>query len=180
VYGWDTLVLLKHLVESGLSKTAIAVRLSVSRRVIYHWLATGQFERDLEASPPRTAAVRPTKLDRYKPIIAERLATYPELSGTRFFAEMRAAGYAGGITQVREYVARVRPRAEPEPLMRFETPPGHQAQVDFAEFKFPWGKRRHCWTRFGRQRGNRGDSRLSRILSRGCQGESLPERSSWR
>ena len=25
--------------------------------------------------------------------------------------------------------------------MRFETPPGHQAQVDFAEFRFPWGKR---------------------------------------
>jgi len=25
--------------------------------------------------------------------------------------------------------------------VRFETPPGHQAQVDFAEFRFPWGKR---------------------------------------
>jgi transposase len=26
-------------------------------------------------------------------------------------------------------------------VVRFETPPGHQAQVDFAEFRFPWGKR---------------------------------------
>ena len=25
--------------------------------------------------------------------------------------------------------------------MRFETPPGHQAQVDFADFWLPWGKR---------------------------------------
>jgi hypothetical protein len=25
--------------------------------------------------------------------------------------------------------------------VRFETPPGHQAQVDFAECRFPWGKR---------------------------------------
>ena len=25
--------------------------------------------------------------------------------------------------------------------MRFETPPGRQAQVDFAEFRLPWGKR---------------------------------------
>jgi transposase len=26
-------------------------------------------------------------------------------------------------------------------VVRFETPAGHQAQVDFGEFKFPWGKR---------------------------------------
>ena len=25
--------------------------------------------------------------------------------------------------------------------MRFETPPGHQAQVDFAHFRLPWGRR---------------------------------------
>ena len=26
-------------------------------------------------------------------------------------------------------------------LQRFETPPGHQGQVDFAEFRLPWGER---------------------------------------
>jgi len=26
-------------------------------------------------------------------------------------------------------------------VIRFETPPGLQAQVDFAEFHLPWGKR---------------------------------------
>lgn len=141
MYGWDTLVLLKHLLEEGLSKQAIADRLGVSRRVIYHWLATGQLERDLEAVPPRRAVPRGTKLDRYHGIIRERLDTYPELSAVRLFAEVQAAGYAGGITQVREYVARVRPRPDPEPVVRFETAPGHQAQVDFAEVRFPWGKR---------------------------------------
>jgi transposase-like protein len=40
VYGWDTLVLLKHYLESGLSKTAVARQLGVSRRVIYHWITT--------------------------------------------------------------------------------------------------------------------------------------------
>ena len=141
MYGWDTLVLLKHLLEEGLSKQAIAARLGVSRRVIHHWLATGQLERDLEAVPPRRSAPRETKLDRYHGIIKERLDTYPELSAVRLFAEVQAAGYAGGITQVRDYVARVRPRPDPEPIVRFETAPGHQAQVDFAEFRFPWGKR---------------------------------------
>ena len=36
---------------------------------------------------------------------------------------------------------RVRPAPAPDPIVRFETPPGHQAQVDFAEFRLPWGKR---------------------------------------
>jgi transposase len=141
VYGWDTLVLLQHLLDDGLSKTAIARRLGVSRRVIYHWIASAQLTRDVDAPPVRHAAPRATKLDRYKPIIGERLTTYPELSAVRLYEEVKAAGYAGGITQVRDYVARVRPRPELEPVVRFETAPGHQAQVDFAEFRFPWGKR---------------------------------------
>ena len=144
MYGWDTLVLLQHLLEQGLSKTAIAARLGVSRRVIYYWLATSQLTRELDAADqplPRHSAPRASKLDAYKGIIAERLGTYPELSAVRLFDEVRAAGYTGGITQVRDYVARLRPRAEPAPVVRFETPPGHQAQVDFAEFKLPWGKR---------------------------------------
>lgn len=141
MYGWDTLVLLKHLLDEGLSKTAIAQRLGVSRRAVYHWIATGQLERDLDAPPRRKAAPRATKLDAYHGIITARLDTYPELSAVRLFEEVRRAGYTGGITQVRDHVARVRPRPEPEPVVRFETPPGHQAQVDFAEFRFPWGKR---------------------------------------
>lgn len=141
MYGWDTLVLLKHLLDDGLSKTAIAERLGVSRRVVHHWIKTGQLERDLDAPPRRAQRPRATKLDRYAPIIAERLTAYPELSAVRLFDEVRAAGYTGSVTQVRAHVARVRPRPEPEPLVRFETPAGHQAQVDFAEVRFPWGKR---------------------------------------
>jgi transposase len=134
-------VLLQHLLDDGLSKTAIAQRLGVSRRVIYHWLATGQLGRDVDAPVPRSYAPRPTQLEPFTGIITDRLATYPELSAVRLFDEVRAAGYPGGITQVRDYVARVRPRPESEPLVRFETAPGHQGQVDFAEFRLPWGKR---------------------------------------
>ena len=141
MYGWDSLVLLQHLLEAGLSKTAIAQRLGVSRRVVHHWIATGQLGRDIDTARPRRYPPRHTQLDPFIAIITARLATYPELSAVRLFEEVRAAGYPGGITQVREYVARVRPSPEPEPLVRFETAPGHQAQVDFAEFRLPWGKR---------------------------------------
>jgi len=141
VYGWERLVLLKHLLEQGLTKAAIARQLGVSRRVIYFWIETGQLERDLGGTAARVRLGRPVRLEPYKPIIETRLATYPELSAVRLFDEVRAAGYAGGITQLRDFVARVRPRPELEPVVRFETAPGLQAQVDFAEFRFPWGKR---------------------------------------
>jgi transposase len=135
-------VLLKHYLESGLSKTAIARQLGVSRRAIYHWIQTGQLDRELSGTAPvRQRASRGTKLARYLPLIQERLATYPALSGVRLFEECRAAGYAGGYSQLKAYVARIRPRPEPEPIVRFETPPGRQAQFDFAEVHFPWGKR---------------------------------------
>jgi transposase len=158
VYGWERLVLLRHLLDQGLSKTAIARQTGVSRRLIYHLLHTGQLDRDLSTPGPRSRATRPAKLEPYQPIIATRLATYPELSAVRLFDEVRAAGYPGGITQLRDYVARVRPRPEPEPVIRFETAPGLQAQLDFADFTFPWGKRhallvvlgysRLLWVRF--------------------------------
>ena len=71
---------------------------------------------------------------------------------------LQAAGYTGSYSRVRDYVRRVRPRPAPEPPHRFETPPGKQAQVDFAEFHLPWGKRyalvvvlghsRYKWFRF--------------------------------
>jgi transposase len=35
----------------------------------------------------------------------------------------------------------VRPAPAPAPVIRFETPAGRQAQVDFARFTFPWGLR---------------------------------------
>ena len=141
MYGWERLVLLKHLLDHSLSKAAIARQLGVSRRLVYHWIATGQLDRDLTGGSPRVRVGRPSRLAPYQAIISTRLATYPELSAIRLFEEVRAAGYPGGITQLRDYVARVRPRPEPEPIVRFETPPGHQAQVDFAECRFPWGKR---------------------------------------
>jgi transposase len=136
-------VLLRHLLDEGLPKTEIAKRLGVSRGLIYHWLRTGQLDQDVDAlCAPRTR--RPpvaTKLDPYKAIITARLETYPELSAVRLFEEVRAAGYPGGVAQLQLFVRQIRPRPPAEEVVRFETPPGHQAQVDFATFRFPWGKR---------------------------------------
>ena len=99
MYGWERLVLLRHLLDQGLSKAAIARQTGVSRRLIYHLLQTGQLDRDLSAPGPRSRATRAAKLEPYTPIIDTRLATYPELTAVRLFDEVRAAGYPGGLTR---------------------------------------------------------------------------------
>ena len=141
--GRETRVLLRHYLEQGLSKAAVARLAGVSRRTVHRWIAAGQLDRDLDEKRvgygPRRP--RPSGLDPYKEIIKVRLAAYPALSAVRLFEEIREAGYEGGYDQVRRHVSDVRPRPQPDPVQRFETPPGHQGQVDFAEFKTPWGKR---------------------------------------
>lgn len=140
---WERLVLLKHYLDQGFTHTAIARQLGVNRRTIHRLVFSGQLERDLDAEQAvyRPRPPVPRKIDPYRPIIAARLEAYPELSCVRLFAEIQAAGYRGGLTRVRDAVRQIRPRPVAEPIVRFETPPGKQAQVDFARFVLPWGIR---------------------------------------
>jgi transposase len=140
---WEIRVLLAHYLEQGLSKSAAARQLGVDRRTINRWVAIGQLGREGDTGevPRPVRKSGPTKLDPYKPIVISRLEKYPELTTVRLFEEIRAAGYTGGLTQLKIFVQQVRPRPAPEPVVRFETEPGAQAQVDFAEISFPWGKR---------------------------------------
>ncbi len=162
MYGEGKRVLLREYLEQGWSKTALAVKLSISRRTIYHWINTGQLDRDADAEAAHYKA-RPAverKIDPFRPIIEARLRAYPLLSAVRLLQEIKAAGYCGGYTQLKDYVRQVRPVLE-EPVVRFETPAGHQGQVDFAHFRLPWGKRwallvvlgysRLLWLRFFRR-----------------------------
>jgi transposase len=143
MYARERRVLLRHYLEQGLSKAELARTFGVSRRTLYYWIESGQLDREQDNEPvcytPRPVVAH--KIDRYQPMILTRLSEYPRLSATRLFEEVRAAGYGGGYTQIKDYVRRVRPGPPPDPVVRFETPPGLQAQVDFAEFRLPWGKR---------------------------------------
>lgn len=163
MHGREKRVLRRHYLEQGLGKRELAERLGISRRTIYHWIETGQLDRDLDAQSVRykPRPSRPKKLDAYTGILQARLAEFPQLTATRLMEEIRAAGYGGGYSQLKAYVRQVRPRPPPDPVVRFETAAGHQAQVDFAEFRLPWGKRyallvvlgysRLLWLRFYRR-----------------------------
>lgn len=159
MHGVPARVLLRHLLaESSGSRTAAARHVGVGRSTLYRWIAAGLLDEPVEAIQARYRP-RPrvaSKLEPYKPLLQARLAEFPALQATRLFAECRAAGYTGGYTQLRAYVRTLRPA--PEPVVRFETPPGHQAQVDWAYCQLPWGRRyalvvvlsysRLLWVRF--------------------------------
>ena len=122
--GWERRVLLRHYLDQGLTVTEMARELETSRQTVYRWVRSGELDRDVEdvRYGPRPSV--PTKLDPYKGILRERLDAYPELTAVRLLAEIRAAGYPGGYTQLKEYVRTVRPRPPEEPEVRFETAPG--------------------------------------------------------
>ena len=47
MHGWETRMLLRHSLQRGVSKAALARRFGVSRRTIHEWVETGQLDRDL-------------------------------------------------------------------------------------------------------------------------------------
>lgn len=162
MFGRETRMLLRHYLAQGVSKRELARRFDVSRDTIHRWIRDGDLDREVDAPVrygPRAPAV--TKLDRFKAIIETRLAAFPALSSVRLLEEIRAAGYDGGYTQLKGFVRAHRPVPAAEPVVRFETPPARQAQVDFAHVRFPWGVRyallvvlgysRLLWCRFYRR-----------------------------
>ena len=163
MHRWETRMLLRHYLQRGVSKAALARRFGVSRRTIHEWVETGQLDRDLSSGGARYAPrpAMPHKLAPYTGIVEARLEEFPGLSAKRLFDEVRAAGYPGGYSRVRDYVRAVRPREPVEAVVRFETPAGRQGQVDFATFTLPWGRRhalvvvlshsRLLWLRFYRR-----------------------------
>lgn len=134
-------MLLKHYLDQGRNVTEISQELGISRQTIYRWIRAGELERDVTEARYGPRPPVPTKLDPYKPLIHERLTEFPDLTAVRLFEEAKAAGYEGGYTQLKTYAREVRPRPPADPVVRFETAPGQQAQVDFAHFRFPWGRR---------------------------------------
>lgn len=142
MHGVFTRMLLHQLLEeAGGDRAEAARRAGVGRSTMYRWIDAGLLDQPLDSIRARYGprAPSPAKLEPFKPIIEARLSEFPRLSGTRLLAECRAAGYEGGITQLRDFLRRLRPA--PEPITRFETEPGQQAQVDFAHCRLPWGVR---------------------------------------
>ena len=77
--------------------------------------------------------------------VRELLARWPEITSMRVHEELRGRGFSGGYTIVKDLVRRLRPPRSREPVVRFETGPGVQAQMDYAVYNIDFseeGRRR--------------------------------------
>ena len=138
--------------RQGLSVIAIARRVGRDPKTVRKYVERGL---ELPAYGPRQVG-RPNKLAPFLDYLRERLGAFPDLTATRLTREVRERGYTGAYTAVKRFVAAIRPADGPKPFeVRFETPPGQQAQVDFARFVVA----------FEDEPGTRGSSGCSRWCS---------------
>jgi transposase len=104
----------------------IARQLGCSRNTVRRYL------RDVDARRYGPRAPRACKLDPYRAYVLERVeqARPRWIPATVLLRELVERGYTGGISQLKAFLAPLK-KAEPEPVVRFETPPGRQMQADF-------------------------------------------------
>ena len=128
--------------QEGASQRAIARGLQVSRATVKRVLSKHEAARSGE-SPAK--ARRPSLLDAYETVIQELVGRYPEITVTRLWEELRRQGFTGGYSIVRERLWELRPSAPRQPVIRFETAPGVQAQMDYSPYDIQFteeGRRR--------------------------------------
>lgn len=135
------------LSQGGASMRRIARSLGVSRGTVKKALGRVEQARGPgpPGPPPPAKAARGSRLDAYDATIAELLARYPDITAQRVLEELRRLGYAGGYTVLSQRVRAMRPRPAVEPVRRFETVPGEQAQMDYATYDLDFtdeGRRR--------------------------------------
>lgn len=117
--------------RQGMSIRAIARQLHLSRNTVRQYLRnqarTPQYQRTVN---------KPSLLEPFKAYLHERMeAARPHwIPATVLCREIQAQGYRGGEGIVRNYLRPFKRKPE-EAVIRFETPPGQQLQVDFTTIR---------------------------------------------
>jgi len=121
--GWSIRALQKHF---GVGRNTI-------RRILrkHNCLRSQGHDR---LAKKRRAVFRSSKLDAFVPQIKELFEKYPDITGQRVFEHLKDAGYEGGISILRDRLRILRPRPKKEPVVRFETEAGGQAQMDWSPY----------------------------------------------
>ncbi len=118
---------IQQMRRQGLSLTAISALTGFDRKTVRKYLTTAE---PVPTYGPR--APRARKLDAFQPYLEQRLQA-GVWNAQVLLRELRVRGYDGSYTLVKEYLQPRRRAAREAAVRRFETPPGHQAQVDWGD-----------------------------------------------
>lgn len=112
-------------VANYLSAPQLAASLGLDVKTVRHWIG--------RPYTARTGVRRASKLDPFKGRIVGWLDAHP-LSAQQVFQRLREAGFAGGISIVKDYVRTIRPPTR-QAFLTLAFAPGEMAQLDWGE----WG-----------------------------------------
>jgi transposase len=132
---------IEELKQQGLSICGIATATGFDRKTVRKYLARPEQEPRYGPRPKR-----PSQLDAFRAYIDQRLAA-GVWNAVVLLRELRAEGYGGCYSTVKEYLQPKREEARSAAVRRFETAPGRQAQVDWGHLG-SWemnGERRKLW-----------------------------------
>lgn len=115
-----------HLGRQRLTVAQTARALGLHPRTVAKWAGADQFR-------ARAGTPRASKLDAFKGQIVRWLDTHP-YSTQQIFQRLGEAGYEGGISILKDYVHRIRPRHQ-EAFLKLDFAAGEAAQIDWGE----WG-----------------------------------------
>jgi len=144
VVALEEMMTILELHRQGLSISAIAARMNMDRKTVRKYISKGVQAPCYGPRAPRTRVTDP-----FVSYVTERVREFPQLSIERVLREIRAMGYTGGRTALGDLIRKFRPPRQRGFEVRFETPAGHQAQVDFAHFSVEFeqapAQRRSIW-----------------------------------
>jgi transposase len=127
-----------RLSAQGLSGRQIARQVHVARETVRQVLRALATARDEGTAGPPPAA-RPRRcLDAFAEQIGQLLGRYPDLTARRLHEELRQRGFGGSYLTVWRWLHEHRPPPARAPVVRFETAPGAQAQMDYASYTIPF------------------------------------------
>lgn len=128
---------MRSLYEKGLKKAAIARLLGCDRKTVANNLKK-------ETTPKYNRPKKKSKLDDYKNYIQMQLEVY-DLTANKLYEQIKKQGYKGKYSLVANYVKSEKNELKKRAILRFETLPGEQGQVDWGNFGLFYDQEEKRW-----------------------------------
>ncbi|URT69030.1 IS21 family transposase [Cytobacillus firmus] len=118
--------MIKEMYKRGMSISDIARELKMDWKTVKKYISSATV-------PTGKKRKRSSKLDAFKDYIDRRMMEDQVFNSEKILSEIKALGYQGGKTILKDYMQPFRKQAKKKYTVRYETLPGQQMQVDWKE-----------------------------------------------